>query len=654
MHTIPSRFYCVVGAAVLLAARADAQSLDSLLNTHVSTASKYAQTSAQAPASVTIVTAEEIRQHRYRNLAEILETVRGFYVSNDRNYPYLGARGFSRPTDYNNRILLLIDGHTLNDQTWGGAPFGSELPINLEAIERIEIVRGPGSALYGTSAIFGVINIVTRTGTTLDRTIVSARTGTTGEREAMLSTGRAFGDDGSIAFSAVAGRTDGDDLYFPEYDTPPQSSGLARGMDWERMGSALAKLTWRDLSVNAGFRSRRKGIPTGAYGAAFGDPRAETLDQTAWADVALRHEVAGRLRLSARVYADDYVYEGSTPWDAGPLYMDGGGSTDVGAEGMSVWDITSRNRLTVGTEFRHVMRSNYWERQPDGNYSEDDTPFDVGSAYVQNELQVHPRLALTTGVRYDAKLGQHSATAPRVAVVINPDELTTIKLLAGDAFRSPSSSEATINTTFYERNPGLRPERARTFEVELQRRIATPLLFAASVYTYRIRDLIDQVEIDAGGTLSFRNVAAVSANGVELQLDVVPTGPVSTRASYSVQTAKDRETGTRLTNSPEHTAQLSAVGASRPGLRAAAGVRYESGRRTISGTSTKAFTRSDATLAYAPQGPSVPGWTRGGEISVRVTNLFDARYTTPAGVEHVQQSIPQRGRLLSLRLDWRF
>jgi len=160
------------GAAVALAVpallsaqqtgRATDVSLDSLLNTRISAASKYAQTSAEAPASVTIITSDDIRNHGYRDLQEVLETVRGFYVSNDRNYPYLGVRGFSRPTDYNNRVLLLIDGNTMNEQVWGGTPIGSDLPINLDAVERIEVVRGPGSVLYGTSAMFGIINIVTK------------------------------------------------------------------------------------------------------------------------------------------------------------------------------------------------------------------------------------------------------------------------------------------------------------------------------------------------------------------------------------------------------------------------------------------------------------------------------------------------------------
>lgn len=84
--------------------------LDSLLNMRISTASKYNQTMNEAPASVTIITSEDIERYGYRTLEDVFAGVRGFYISNDRNYSYVGVRGFGRPTDYNNRILLLIDG----------------------------------------------------------------------------------------------------------------------------------------------------------------------------------------------------------------------------------------------------------------------------------------------------------------------------------------------------------------------------------------------------------------------------------------------------------------------------------------------------------------------------------------------------------------
>ena len=137
-------------------------SLDSLLNVKISAAAKYEQTISEAPASVTIITSEDIERYGYRTFDELLASVRGFYTRNDRTYTRIGVRGFSRPSDYNNRILLLINGLTINESLYGAVFLGSELGMNLDIIDRVEIVRGPGSALYGTGAMLAVINIITK------------------------------------------------------------------------------------------------------------------------------------------------------------------------------------------------------------------------------------------------------------------------------------------------------------------------------------------------------------------------------------------------------------------------------------------------------------------------------------------------------------
>ena len=118
----------------------------------------------EAPASVTIINKDEIKKYGYRNLADILRSVRGFFVTNDRNYQYLGVRGFNRPGDYNTRILLLVDGHRLNDGLYDQAPIGYDFPVDIDLIDRVEVIRGPSSSIYGTNAFFAVVNVITRNG----------------------------------------------------------------------------------------------------------------------------------------------------------------------------------------------------------------------------------------------------------------------------------------------------------------------------------------------------------------------------------------------------------------------------------------------------------------------------------------------------------
>ncbi|MFM8470821.1 MAG: TonB-dependent receptor plug domain-containing protein [Limisphaerales bacterium] len=95
----------------------------------VQSASKYEQSVADAPASVTIITDDEIRRFGHRTLAEVLNSVRGFNLTYDRNYHYLGVRGFGRPGDFNSRVLMLVDGHRVNDVVYDGAAIGTDSPV---------------------------------------------------------------------------------------------------------------------------------------------------------------------------------------------------------------------------------------------------------------------------------------------------------------------------------------------------------------------------------------------------------------------------------------------------------------------------------------------------------------------------------------------
>jgi iron complex outermembrane receptor protein len=626
--------------------------LDSLLNTRISTVSKYAQTTTEAPASVTIVSSDEIRDNGYRNLTEVLENVRGVYFSNDHNYVYAGTRGFSRPSDYNNRILVLVDGHTLNEHVWGSAPAGSDLPVNLSAVERIEVVRGPGSVLYGTSAMFGVINIVTKTGTQLDGVIVSARVGAGGKREGAVAAGHAIGARGSAAFSALVTHSDGFDQYYPEFDAPATNNGLVQGRDWTNGLSALGSVVFGEVTVRAGFVSNAKGVPTAAYGTIFGDSRAETVDEALWAEIAVRRDLSATHHVQLRAYGDRFTYRGRYPSVDDPNYSDHGASSSEGVEGNFIWDPTSRARFTFGSEFLNVGRASYKELYAGGVTLSDDAPLTISSLFMQSDLEISSRISAVAGVRLDKRSRVDLAVTPRFAIVTRPDTRTTVKLLYGEAFRAPSAAEADLTTSLYTENPGLRPERIRTLELDFQRRVTQPLLVGVSLYDYAMRDLIDQVA-DVDG-IEYQNVASAHGQGFEMQIDLVPGGPFSTRATYTVQRAHDGTTGEPLTNSPEQIATISAIARSKTGVRSAFTIRHETQRRTVVGTSTPAFARSDMTVGFTPSEHTALAWATGLDVSVRARNVFGAAYSTPGGVEHLQPGIPQDGRVLSLSLDWTF
>src|SRR6185295_10396763 len=155
-------------------------------------ASERLQPVTEAPASVSFITADEIARYGYRTLADILRGVRGMYVTDDRNFSLIGTRGFAKPGDYNSRILLLVNGHRVNDNVFGQAEIGAEFGLDPAMFERVEIIRGPASSLYGDSAFFAVVNVITRTGVSLDGVSMALDAGTLGTQLARASVGRRF------------------------------------------------------------------------------------------------------------------------------------------------------------------------------------------------------------------------------------------------------------------------------------------------------------------------------------------------------------------------------------------------------------------------------------------------------------------------------
>jgi iron complex outermembrane receptor protein len=242
-----------------------------------------------------------------------------------------------------------------------------------------------------------------------------------------------------------------------------------------------------------------------------------------------------------------------------------------------------------------------------------------------------------------------SFATPRLGLIVTPRANTTVKRLFGDAFRTPSAAQALLTAGGYVANPSLLPEHIETTELDVQQRLSSALLLGVSVYMYAVDNLIDEAANNSG---SIQNLFHAEATGLELQLDARPTGPVSAQLGYALQRTVDAQ-GIVLTNSPRQVANLGVTARSNDGLRAAVQLRYESGRRTLAAW-TSPFLRTDVNLGYRPDARSALSWLGNAEVSLRVTNLFDVAYATPAGPTLLQDSIAADGRTYALRLEWHF
>ena len=622
----------------------------------VFTASKYEQKVTAAPSAVSIITAAEIRKYGYRTLADILRSQRGFYTSYDRQTEFLGVRGFGRPGDFNSRILLLIDGSRSNNNIFDTAAIGNDFILDVDLIDRVEVVRGPGSSLYGSNAFFAVINVITRRGRDLQGTELAATAASQETYRGRLSYGRRFSGGLEFLLSGTGYDSKGaDTLYFPEHDTPETNKGIATDRDGENYQSLFGKISLGDFTLETAFGDREKETPTGAFGTVFNDPRNRTSGRQTSAHLHYQHLFPGELEVLFRAGYDRFRAEGDYVYDYAPapppqlvVNHDRFKGEWWGSE-FQLGKSIGAHRLVAGGEYRDNFRQDLQNTDLAVNLDSRQQTSNIG-LFLQDEYRIATDLSLSLGVRCDRFSTFGWSTSPRLPLIYNPLEKAALKLLYGQAFRAPSAFENYYHDGLVTQkpNPDLDPETIRTWELVWEQYFGDSLRTVATGYYYRIDDLINLTLDPADGLLVYRNLDKVEARGLELELEGRLNGGWEGRGSYTLQRAEDQRSGVTLSNAPRHMVKLGLVAPLvAEKLFLAVEERYTSSRRTVSGRECGGFATTNLTL-YGRR--LLPGL----EVTLSFYNLFDKRYSDPVSAAHLQDSIVQNGRTLRGQLTYSF
>ena len=622
----------------------------------VSTASRFTQKVNEAPASVSIVTADEIKKFGYRTLADILQSMPGLYTTYDRTYTYLGVLGFSRPGDYNSRVLVMIDGHRVNDNLFGASYIGREFILDPDLIDRVEVVRGPTSSLYGNSAFLGVVNIITKNPDGMKGVEAAAEVGTLETCKYRFSGGGTIpGTDLAILLSGSYYHSGGNTyLHYPEFDTGPDNPGVASHLDGEEAFNLFGKLVARDLTLSAAYVAREKNIPTASWNTLFNDPRYETWDKHGYVDLKYLHQVDETAEVMARLYFDDISYTATYPAfsDATPtgqlLNKDLTEGQTIGGE-VQLIQHWGANTFTEGGEIRHHLKQDIanFDIAPLCYYADVDRTSTDAGLYLQDEVTLVTNLSACIGGRYDYYESFGSAVSPRLGLIGHPWADGTVKLLYGRAFRAPNTYELYYPLTDTPPSGHLSPEYIQTYEVIYDQYLPGNFKISLDGFYYHINDLIS-LNPD---TLAFENMDSVNTRGAEVEVEWRHGDGLKIRSSYTLEQAEDAATGDRLSNSPEHLAKLavlSPLGTQR--LWAGLEGQYVSRCLTLSGRETRyadSFCVANLTLFSE-------NIMKGLDASLSLYNLFDAHYADVGGPGTIQDLLDQDGRSLHLKLTYRF
>ena len=633
-------------------------SLEQLLDIPVYTASRFSQKGSNAPSSVSVITAADIKTYGYRTLADILRSVRGMYVTYDRTYSYIGVRGFARPGDYNSRVLVMVDGYRVNDPVFDTGYIGSEFVLDVDLIDRVEIVRGPSSSVYGSNAFFGVVNVITRTARDLKGAEVSAEVGSFDTKKGRASFGHRF-ENGLDAVVSVTGfDSRGPSLFFPEFNDPATNNGITQGTDYDRDSNFFAKLSYSGFTLDAGHSRRNKGIPTGFTGTVFNDPRNRIVDEQTFASLGYYHTTGGGTDVSGRIYFGRYEYDGDYIYDAPPVTVNKDQALGEwwGAELKLVKTVFDKHKLVMGGEYQENRRQNQanFDQAPFASYLDDKRSSRRAGVYLQDEYAVRDNWLLNAGLRYDNYSTIGGTLSPRLAVIHRMNESTVVKVLYGTAFRAPNAYESYYAFPGQQiGNSSLRPEKIKTWEAVLERYLPGNWRVTASGYYYKVNDLITQVPVadpaTGGVLLQYQNLDNVDAKGVEFEAEHSWSGGARLRGSFTAQMARD-ETGAALSNSPKHLAKLNySTPVFHDKLRAAVELQY-TGRRITTFGETGGFLTANLTLLSERLAPGL-------ELSASVYNLFDRKYADPVAFDvgvPTRDVIQQDGRNFRFKLTYRF
>ncbi len=514
---------------------------DQLLKQEVMTANRLARQISDALSAVTIVTAEDIRAYGHRNLADVLNGIRGQYSTWDWLYQYPGGRGFGVPGDFAGRMMLMIDGYATSDNIYGQNYLDNSAFLDLGLVERIEFVPGSGSVIYGRGALLGIINIVTRKGRDLDGAQAELEISSFGGRRVQAVAGRRLDDGGEFVLSASSQSSQGQDLAMPGLATPANPQGIASGKDQERSRRAFAKWELDGLSLQGAWVSRSKGRPTATDGWINYDFNTdqESTDQNAYISARLEGAVSDVVRYSTHAFVGNYRFRGYGPI-SGVHVQDREYGDWAGIDQKLSWQGWSGHSAVFGAEWRHDRQSSQIDQIENREASNSSL-----AVYAQDTYTLSPQWQVNAGLRLERPQGRPQTLSPRAGLIYTPRKNWVLKASTGEAQRQPTFFEAYSSASSKQPNPDLRPERVHATDFVVQHELSPTTRWAATVYDYRLRERI----AFSPERRSYVNIAPSQSQGLELELDHRDTQGLLLKASAAFQNGR-YSTGQSPVNAP--------------------------------------------------------------------------------------------------------
>ncbi len=644
----------------------------------ITIATKREELISKAPGIATVITSRQIKQMGFRTLVDVLRIVPGFYSSMDETGEIeIAVRGVL--DDTSPKVKVLIDGHSVNN-TWSGGAMWSFGDLVVENAKRIEIIRGPGSALYGQNAFLAVVNVITKDTEDIDGFQVTASGGSFDTQNYNLLFGREYGGlkiSGFFDYFDTEGfskKIEQDILFPASFSMTP-----GRSQNEKEKTDLNLKLSYNNLEIKGKYMHKRRENYIGINHALNNETNIE--DTYAYSELTYKWFLGEKLNVIPRVYYDYYrwnnvfqtrpngfVDQFGRSFPEGLQGLVGFKQSTIGFENLVNYKIFEGNDLTFGFQYEWIhqgdVRSSDYSFHPvtfaplpfrqdfsrNLSFARRSATRQIWSLYLQDEWSITKDIDLTVGVRHDQFTRFGGTTNPRVGLIWRFIEDAHLKLLFATAFRAPSFSEMfTTNNPVLLGDPNLDPEKINTYEIGLGYNFNKHIRGNINYFYNRIRDRIVRTPISRTG-LQIQNSGGARIQGIEAEFKADFGNDNYVFANYTFQDSEDTRNRNRLPDVPVHTANI--------GINTGFW-KYANANLTtlISGPRPRedGDTRRDIP-AQALVNLTLIGRNFVDNLEIRgsVFNLFDKSYDDPAPKDTVSTDYPQQGRSFMIELRFEF
>ena len=545
---------------------------------------KYEQKIKEAPAIVTVINAEEIKQMGARNLMDILRTIPGFSIIQDTNEHLVAVRGVYAST--NQKFLVLKDGHRLNEFMWNTAE--PDYSLSLANVKRIEIIRDPGGSLYGSAALCAVINLITKDGCDINGFEISIGGGNFGQIKSDLVYGT-YSEDLDLL------------IYSSYYENSGQKQSLNKNQDFSSKPiDGYEYVDKIDPSYDCGIKLVDKNVTFSASlrRSHYSNPRANSGQIIDWSkeqlvpyeqvfrwghlDLEYRYPFSENYLLKLRHYWDyDYYFSWQLLKPAreyppyGKFFFISIEGCDYGLE-YSLSRPFCKGNLLIGIQPEGRA---FWRSEASRNYDpitdtptsiirETEPPVKEGdeyylAAYVQTDQKLTEKLSTNVGIRYDYYEDVGDSLNPRLALVSFPFSNICWKIIYNKAFLNPSYfyRYVTPNLLGYYGGPDLKPEIMESYQTEISNRFGKNVWLGVNFFYNTLTDLVAP-DKSIPGRWTYKNYGEITVQGIETELRISICRPVNFFANHTYQepvrekTDKSQMKDGAIINIPRNTANF--------------------------------------------------------------------------------------------------